>query len=428
MTPSEIWRVVDVNKIKRIHFGHVAIFSSTGLLIALVEFQPFTTMSEVKVNQWDELSQFLFRKKRFTDPIATNGALLDGFLFGIGWRKCTRKNEQFGLYGSVGKNENAIDEWRNRGANLRSVGCILGQSLQYVGHNLFEKIQNCYSSLGVPSFDQVNYEGDIPANQGACKFASALTFTMNGFKNSPNLDKDALLYALGWWFQADKRTSQIQRDASKRCTGGKLIFPNDHFWIDLSDCHGLIQVVWASSTFVHYTDPAQENESTTLVGMSAQCSSRMLMLHTRILMLVQVPKMLKVPYTYAGCQRFTRQSLCLCRFPTTHTPILTPVQASNNSHANPYSCVANNADNFLHLCRLPAIHPPILTLVKVLHNAENVLRLCRIPTIHTPILTPVQAPKNSHANPYACEGSRQFTHQFLRLCRLPTIHTPILTL
>ncbi|MBW0594030.1 hypothetical protein O181_133745, partial [Austropuccinia psidii MF-1] len=200
MTPSEIWRVVDVNQIKLIHFGHVAIFSSTILLIALVEFRPFTTMSEVKVNQWDELSQFLFCKNRFTDPIATNGALLEGFI--------------------VGKIENAKDELRNQGANLSSVGCILDQSLRYVGDNLFEKSQNCYNSLGVPSFDQDNYEGNIPTNQGACEFASALTFTMNGFKNSPHIDKDSLLYA---------------------------------------------SVVWASSTFFHYTDPAKDNKRTTLV-------------------------------------------------------------------------------------------------------------------------------------------------------------------
>ncbi|MBW0482953.1 hypothetical protein O181_022668 [Austropuccinia psidii MF-1] len=275
MSPSEIWRLVDVNQIKHIHFGHVAIFSSTGLLIALVEFRPFTTMSEVKVNQWDELSQFLFHKRRFTNPISTNGALLEGFMFVIGWCTCSTKNEQFGLYGSVGKIDNPKDECRNQGANFSSVGCILGQSLQYVGDSLFEKIQNCYNSLGVLSFDQVNYEGDIPANQSACEFASALTFTMNGFKNSPHLDRDASLYALGWWFQADKRTVQIQRDASKRCTGGKLIFPNEHFWIDLSNCHGLIQVVRASRTFVHYTDPAQDNKSTTLVRMSAQCSRRL---------------------------------------------------------------------------------------------------------------------------------------------------------
>ncbi|MBW0560823.1 hypothetical protein O181_100538 [Austropuccinia psidii MF-1] len=232
-------------------------------------------MSEVDVNQWDEISQFLFRKKILTNPIEKNGVLLEGFMFTIGWSKCSTKNEQFCLYGSVSKIENTKDEWRNRGPNLSSVGCIIGKSLQYVGDNLFEKIQNCYKSLGVQSFDQVNYEGDIPTNQGACEFASALTFTMNGFKNSPHLDKDASLYALGWWFQAYKQMGQIQRDASKQCRGEKWIFPNENFWIDLSACHGLIQVVWASSTFVHYTDPAQDNKSTTLVVIPVQCSRRL---------------------------------------------------------------------------------------------------------------------------------------------------------
>ncbi|MBW0567521.1 hypothetical protein O181_107236, partial [Austropuccinia psidii MF-1] len=246
MTPSKIWRVVDVNQIKCIHFGCVAIFSSTRLLIAVVKCRPFTTMSEAEVNQWDELSRFLFCEKRFTNLIAKNGTLLEGFMFAIGCCKCSTKNEQFGLYGSVGKIENTKDEWQKQGANLSSVCCIL-----------------------------VNYEGNITTNQGACEFASALTFTMNGFKNSPHLDKDESLYALGWWFQADKWTGQIQRDASKRCTMGKLIFPNEHFCIDLSNCHGLIQVVWASSTFFHYTDSAQDNKSTTLVVMSAQFSRRL---------------------------------------------------------------------------------------------------------------------------------------------------------
>ncbi|MBW0495540.1 hypothetical protein O181_035255 [Austropuccinia psidii MF-1] len=215
MAPSEIRRLVDFNQIKCIHFGRVAIFSSTELLTALVEFRPFTTMSEVEVNQWDELSQSLFCKRRFTDPIETNGALLEGFMFAIGGRKCSMKKEQFGLYGSFRKIENSKDDWQNQGANLRLGGCILGQSLRYVGDDLFQKIQNCYKSLGVLSFYQVTCEAEIPANQGEFEFASTLTFTMNGFKHSPHLDKDSLLYALGWWFQADKRTGQIQRDASK---------------------------------------------------------------------------------------------------------------------------------------------------------------------------------------------------------------------
>ncbi|MBW0589387.1 hypothetical protein O181_129102 [Austropuccinia psidii MF-1] len=108
-------------------------------------------------------------------------------------------------------------------------------------------------------------------------------------------------------------------------------------------------------------------------------------------------------YACAGSQQFPRKSLCLCRLPKIHTPILTLVKGPKN------------AINFLHLDRLLTIHTPILTLGKVANNADNLLRLCRLPTIHTPILTPVQAPNNSHANPYACAGSQQLTRQSLHL-------------
>ncbi|MBW0521647.1 hypothetical protein O181_061362 [Austropuccinia psidii MF-1] len=63
MTSSEIQRVMDVNQIKHIHFGCVAIFSSTGLLIALVEFRPFTTMSEVEVKHGMNYHNSLFVKE-----------------------------------------------------------------------------------------------------------------------------------------------------------------------------------------------------------------------------------------------------------------------------------------------------------------------------------------------------------------------------
>ncbi|MBW0478017.1 hypothetical protein O181_017732 [Austropuccinia psidii MF-1] len=182
MTPSEIQSIVDVSQIKHIHFGRMGILSSTRLLITLVEFRPFTTMSEAKVNQWDELSQFLFFKRKFTDTIATNEELLEGFVFKYGWRKCSTKKKQFGIYGSLGRMEEEKDEWQNPGANLSLVGCILGQSLPYVGDKLFQKIQTFYKSLGFPSIDQVSYAVNISANQGAFKLSSTLTFTMNGLK------------------------------------------------------------------------------------------------------------------------------------------------------------------------------------------------------------------------------------------------------
>ncbi|MBW0557060.1 hypothetical protein O181_096775 [Austropuccinia psidii MF-1] len=173
------------------------------------------------------------------------------------------------------KLNNALSTAIFRFRYLRSRICEARRMKNLVCMEVLGKLKTQKMNGGTEVPILARYEGNIPANQAACEFASALTLTMNGFKNSPHLDKDASQYASGWWFQADKQSGQIKRDASKWCTGGKLIFPKEHFWIDLSACHGFIQVVWASSTFVHYTDPAQDNESMTLVGMSAQCSSRL---------------------------------------------------------------------------------------------------------------------------------------------------------
>ncbi|MBW0495461.1 hypothetical protein O181_035176 [Austropuccinia psidii MF-1] len=170
MTPSEIWRLVDVNQMKCIHIGRVAIFSPTGLLIALVELRPFTTMSEVEVNQWDELSQFLFCKRMFTDPIATNGALMEGFMFAIGWRKCSTKNEQFGLYQSLAKIENTKDEWRNRAANLSLVGRFLGRASGTSQENHYtctssQKFKQLPTPVQAPNASHANpYVVQVPNN------------------------------------------------------------------------------------------------------------------------------------------------------------------------------------------------------------------------------------------------------------------------
>ncbi|MBW0583532.1 hypothetical protein O181_123247 [Austropuccinia psidii MF-1] len=60
-------------------------------------------------------------------------------MFAIGWRKCSTKNEQFGLYGSVGKIENAKDEWQNRGANLSLVPTMLKAPYTYAGYQRFTR-------------------------------------------------------------------------------------------------------------------------------------------------------------------------------------------------------------------------------------------------------------------------------------------------
>ncbi|MBW0574618.1 hypothetical protein O181_114333 [Austropuccinia psidii MF-1] len=139
-------------------------------------------------------------------------------------------------------------------------------------------------------------------------------------------------------------------------------------------------------------------------------------IHTPILTLVKVAKMLTNSYACAGSQEFTRQFLCLCRLPTIHTPILTPVQAPNNSHANPYACEGSQKGK------------KFLTPVQAFNNSHANPYACEGCQQCRQILTPVQAPDNSNANPYACAGAQQFTRQSLCLFRLPETDTPILTL
>ncbi|MBW0587632.1 hypothetical protein O181_127347 [Austropuccinia psidii MF-1] len=106
------------------------------------------------------------------------------------------------------------------------------------------------------------------------------------------------------------------------------------------------------------------------------CQGRLLTLHTQIITLVKAPSnsnnSLRLPHKSlrcAGSGQFKR--------------FLMPVQASNNSHANPDACAGS-------------------------------LQFKQF-------LMPVQDLGNSHANAYACAGSDESKNS-LCLCRLPTIH------
>ncbi|MBW0572585.1 hypothetical protein O181_112300, partial [Austropuccinia psidii MF-1] len=185
-------------------------------------------------------------------------------------------------------------------------------------------------------------------------------------------------------------------------------------------------VVWASSTFVHYSDSAQDNQSTTLVGMSAQCSRRLAKTMWRKShgyyeigkeAGYQIRDGNKIQYQL-GSQHFTPKYLCLSRIPMLHM--------QNLAQRKP----PDNANNSLCFSRLPTLHMKVLTLVQVPDNSNNSLCQGSLPTTPTlpyagagyqrftckslrcagsqqlkQFLTPVQASNNSHTNPYACTGS-----------------------
>ncbi|MBW0508223.1 hypothetical protein O181_047938 [Austropuccinia psidii MF-1] len=114
-------------------------------------------------------------------------------------------------------------------------------------------------------------------------------------------------------------------------------------------------------------------------------------LHTQIITLLQAPNNLnnsqRLPcksLCFAGSQQFkifltpvlasnnSHANPDVCEGSQKFKQFLTPGQASNNSLANPYACAGSaNAKNSLRLCRLPTIHTQILMLVKAPNNSNN---------------------------------------------------------
>ncbi|MBW0534096.1 hypothetical protein O181_073811 [Austropuccinia psidii MF-1] len=107
------------------------------------------------------------------------------------------------------------------------------------------------------------------------------------------------------------------------------------------------------------------------------------MLHTQIIMLGPAPD------NSNHSLHLPRKSLC-CTGSRQFKHFLMPVQASNNSHANPDACAE------------------FVTPVQASNNSNVNPDACEGSQQFKQFLMPVQASNNSHANPSACEGSRQF--------------------
>ncbi|MBW0545403.1 hypothetical protein O181_085118 [Austropuccinia psidii MF-1] len=128
------------------------------------------------------------------------------------------------------------------------------------------------------------------------------------------------------------------------------------------------------------------------------------MLHTRILTLLQVATMPKVPYACAGFRLFTCKSLQLYNLPKIQKTFYGSAGSQRLPQNSLRSAGSRQFKVLLRLCRHPIVDTQILMLVKVW-------------TIQTfpytgagfgqfkHFLTPVQDLDNSHANAFACAGS-----------------------
>ncbi|MBW0566870.1 hypothetical protein O181_106585 [Austropuccinia psidii MF-1] len=103
-------------------------------------------------------------------------------------------------------------------------------------------------------------------------------------------------------------------------------------------------------------------------------------------------------------------SLCFSRLPMLHTPILTLVQ------------VPDNSNNSLHWGSLPTTPTLPYAGASSQHFTCKFLHCAGSQKLKQ-FLMPVQASKNSHANPYTHTGSQCFTRTSFCLYRFLTIQT-----
>ncbi|MBW0562766.1 hypothetical protein O181_102481 [Austropuccinia psidii MF-1] len=85
-----------------------------------------------------------------------------------------------------------------------------------------------------------------------------------------------------------------------------------------------------------------------------------------------------------------------------------PVRAADALHTNHYACMSSQQFKKLATAgQAPKASHRIPYVVQVPESLTAFSRQCRHPIVDMQILTLVQTSNNSHANPYACEGSQQ---------------------
>ena len=272
------WSKIPKNHTIEISSGRNIIFSSTGKLVAIVEFNPFSSMSEFDFNNLNKLSQFLFNQRRFLTKITINKTIKSGEMWAIGWRKSMTKGELYGLYGTTKNIQNHQAAWDDQKQDLDEAGKILANGFKKLANGLFDECHENFKKLGLPDFGSSSASNSVQPSS----FASALTFTTK-FSNYPHKDCDrGTSVAKGSWWTVNEQTGEIIKNLIGLIKGGHFGFPQEHLLINFSKCAGNCEIFWRAQDSFHYTLPSQDSGGVTQLGMSAQVSHKLVNLFEKI--------------------------------------------------------------------------------------------------------------------------------------------------
>ncbi|KAA1117511.1 hypothetical protein PGT21_010249 [Puccinia graminis f. sp. tritici] len=238
-------------------------------IIAMIEFTRWDQLTPIELDEIRNVTQFLFSAKQFVNPVDSDTRSWGGQMFAIGWRKAMIAFQLIGIYrnkAAIAKSPSTYDTLMRKSTKISS---ILGRMFRHLANVAFQDNQDIMKSNSIPSLGHLAF--NMPINDDDC--SPNLTFTTDGFFNSPHFDKDDISeFAFGLFIPVNKNDWTIA-DSSK-LKGGEFVFPDYRCGIDFAKHDGFVKLVWRSKEVRHCTLNSDNDSTRNQLGISMQINKK----------------------------------------------------------------------------------------------------------------------------------------------------------
>ncbi|KAA1105182.1 hypothetical protein PGTUg99_007214 [Puccinia graminis f. sp. tritici] len=238
-------------------------------IIAMIEFTRWDQLTPIELDEIRNVTQFLFSAKQFVNPVDSDTRSWGGQMFAIGWRKAMIAFQLIGIYrnkAAIAKSPSTYDTLMRKSTKISS---ILGRMFRRLANVAFQDNQDIMKSNSIPSLGHLAF--NIPINDDDC--SPNLTFTTDGFFNSPHFDKDDISeFEFGLFIPVNKNDWTIA-DSSK-LKGGEFVFPDYRCGIDFAKHDGFVKLVWRSKEVRHCTLNSDNDSTRNQLGISMQINKK----------------------------------------------------------------------------------------------------------------------------------------------------------
>ena len=258
------------------YFGHGKVVvldgDNKGEIIAIIQFTPLEDLTPQQAADLNIVTTFVHKCKKFVNSISSGARCWGGKMWAFGWRKCMDSYKLAGKYLNEANIQDSQDEYEALMTSSSQPSDILGKMFQDTANVAFEQNRDLMKKNSIPAFKSLHHQEEL----GKYDCSPHLTFTTNGFYNSPHRDKqDIQDFAFVVFLPTNVSDGSLIRTSDRyMINGGGFVFPDYGFGIDFSEQTGIVQMVWASSKVRHCTLPAVESPSHTRMGMSLQINKK----------------------------------------------------------------------------------------------------------------------------------------------------------